>query len=157
MEESRMNQNTINADATEDVTDTMTEVSEQSNSKFSVDCSVQAGSPSLKMVRFKVVESVRSEQDRKHEHKLNLENQEYKVAPTRSNNNSRESLVVGGVAATIFLLCCLTIGVTTNISKDVENMHWENHSTMVQSFNTHSGTTSLNNTNHINRGDTDHL
>ena len=47
--------------------------------------------------------------------------QEYKVAPTRSNNNSRESMVVGGVAATIFLLCCLTIGVTTNISKDVEN------------------------------------
>ena len=56
MEENRMNQNTINADATEDVTDTMAEVSEQSNSKFSVDCSVQAGSPSLKMVRFKVVE-----------------------------------------------------------------------------------------------------
>ena len=56
MEENRMNQNTNNADATEDVTDTMAEVSEQSNSKFSVDCSVQAGSPSLKMVRFKVVE-----------------------------------------------------------------------------------------------------
>ena len=56
MEENRMNQNTINADATEYVTDTMAEVSEQSNSKFSVDCSVQAGSPSLKMVRFKVVE-----------------------------------------------------------------------------------------------------
>ena len=54
MEESRLNENTISEDATEDVTDTMGEVSEQSNSKFSVDCSVQAGSPTFKMVRFKV-------------------------------------------------------------------------------------------------------
>ena len=49
-----MNVITINADATEDITDTKGEISKQSEPKFSVDCSVQAGSPSVKMVRFKV-------------------------------------------------------------------------------------------------------
>ena len=42
------------ADTTEDIIDTKGEISEQSESKFSVDCSIQAGVPSVKMVRFKV-------------------------------------------------------------------------------------------------------
>ena len=33
---------------------------------------------------------------------------------------SRESVVVGGITATIFLLCCLTIAFTLNYSKDVD-------------------------------------
>ena len=39
-------------------------------------------------------------------------------SPTRQS--SRESVVVGGITATIFLLCCLTIALTLNLSKDVD-------------------------------------
>ena len=39
---------------------------------------------------------------------------------TEGSGYSRESVVVGGITATIFLLCCLTIAFTLNYSKDVD-------------------------------------
>ena len=42
------------AEAQEEISNTKGEISNQSESKFSVDCSVQAGSPAVKMVRFTV-------------------------------------------------------------------------------------------------------
>ena len=44
-------------------------------------------------------------------------------SPTRQS--SRESVVVGGITATIFLLCCLTIALTLNLSKDVDKRKWQ--------------------------------
>eukprot|EP00090_Calanus_glacialis_P007198 TRINITY_DN15661_c0_g1_i1.p1 TRINITY_DN15661_c0_g1~~TRINITY_DN15661_c0_g1_i1.p1 ORF type:complete len:172 (-),score=55.01 TRINITY_DN15661_c0_g1_i1:150-665(-) len=135
----------FDAEAQEEISDRKGEISNQSESKLSVDCSVQAGSPAVKMVRFTVETDRQSDPDRKYSNKPGWQNHEYKFSSTRATSASRESMVVGGVAATIFILCCLTIGVTTNISKDVDRLHWMNQSGLLP-YPTHSSGTSNTNT-----------
>ena len=52
--ERETSRHSFDATAQEEISDTKEEISNQSESKFSVDCSVQAGSPAVKMVRFTV-------------------------------------------------------------------------------------------------------
>ena len=42
------------------------------------------------------------------------------IPDSEGGSYSRESVVVGGITAAIFLLCCLTIAFTLNYSKDVD-------------------------------------
>ena len=52
--EKEKSRHSFDAEALEEINNTKGEISNQSESKFSVDCSVQAGSPAVKMVRFTV-------------------------------------------------------------------------------------------------------
>ena len=47
------------------------------------------------------------------------------ISPREDSSSTRESIVVGSITATIFLLCCLTIAFTLNYSNKVDDCKYQ--------------------------------